>query len=84
MDSLDMYEYQKHNTQALTKLLAFFNGNKAQMAFTLGVSRNAVSQWFSKGQIGRKGAFAVDENKLIPFTKEQMRCDIKNWAVYKR
>lgn len=81
---MNMYDYKKQNREALTALLAFFNGNKAQLAFTLGVSRNAVSMWFTKGQIGRKGAFAADANKTVPFTKEQLRADIKNWSAYKK
>jgi hypothetical protein len=47
------------------------------------VSRNAVSIWFSKGKIGLKGAFNADLNKAVPFTKEQLRSDIKNWKAYK-
>lgn len=78
-----MFDYATQNREALENLLQYFNGNKAQMASTLGVSRNIVSTWFAKGRIGRKGAVAAGAIKAIPFTKEQLRPDVKNWDAYK-
>lgn len=78
-----MYEYEQGCKKALSDLLAFFNGNKTQMADTIGVSRNAVARWFRNGRIGRKGAMAIGKNKKIPFTKEDLRPDIKYWDNYR-
>ena len=78
-----MFDYKEQNQQALINLLKYFNGNKSQLATSLKVSRNVVSTWFLKGRIGRYGAMEADSNSKIPFTKEQLRSDIKNWSVYK-
>lgn len=68
---------------ALNELIAWTGGNKSQLARVCGVTRNAVSFWVSKGYIGRETAMAIDADKAIPFTKEQLRPDIKFWTVYK-
>jgi DNA-binding transcriptional regulator YdaS (Cro superfamily) len=77
-------EYKKQCQAALYALLDYFAGNKSQMATVLGVSRNAVTNWFMKGAIGKSSALAVDEDPMIPFTKEDLRPDVKYWAAYKR
>ena len=75
--------YELSNFKALTKLLDFFNGNKSQMAQVAKVSRNTVGMWFRVGRIGRPSAVRLGKNKSIPFTKEQLRDDIKIWDHYK-
>ena len=79
-----MYNYKQRCHESLLNLLAYFNGNKMQMASTIGVSRNVVTTWFSNGKIGRVGALLVDANESIPFSKEDLRPDIKNWSAYKK
>lgn len=60
-------------------------GTKAEMARRAGMSRNAVSYWFTRGQIGRAAAKKFGSMKTIPFTKEQLRPDIKDWIpMHKR
>ena len=63
---------------ALDQLLAHF-GTKAEMARQAKMSRNTVSYWFTRGQIGRVAAKRFGSMKSLPFTKEQLRPDIGNW-----
>jgi hypothetical protein len=63
----------------LHRLLDFF-GTKAEMARKFGVSTNAISYWFSRGQIGRFSAMKLNKMKSVPFTKESLRPDIMNWV----
>ena len=77
-------QYAHPCKQALDKLLAYFNGNKSQMAAACGVSRNAVSFWFSKGYIGRTSAMTIDADPTVPMSKEELRPDIKYWGAYKQ
>jgi hypothetical protein len=64
--------------QALELLLAHF-GSKAEMARQAKMSRNTVSYWFTRGQIGRVAAKKFGTMRAVPFTKEQLRPDIANW-----
>lgn len=64
--------------QALDSLLVYF-GTKAEMARHAKMSRNTVSYWFTRGQIGRMAAKKFGSMKTVPFTKEQLRPDIVNW-----
>jgi hypothetical protein len=64
--------------KALDLLLAHF-GTKAEMARQARMSRNTVSYWFTRGQIGRVAAKKFGSMKTLPFTKEQLRPDIANW-----
>jgi hypothetical protein len=64
---------------ALDLLLAHF-GSKAEMARQAKMSRNTVSYWFTRGQIGRVAAKKYGSMKTIPFTKEELRPDIKDWT----
>lgn len=79
-----MEDYKKACRLALTDLLAYYGGNKTQMAVATGVTRNAVSFWFTRGKIGRGTAMVVHKDPTIPFTREQLRPDIKVWSVYKQ
>jgi hypothetical protein len=55
------------------------------MARQAKMSRNTVSYWFTRGQIGRVAAKKFGSMKAIPFTKEQLRPDIKDWTpMHKR
>lgn len=76
--------YKEQCTAALYKLLDHFAGNKAQLAASVGVSRNAVSFWFSKGLVGRESAMLIDKDKTIPMSKEELRPDIKAWDAYQQ
>lgn len=64
--------------KALDLLLAHF-GTKAEMARQAKMSRNTVSYWFTRGQVGRMAAKKFGSMKHLPFTKEQLRPDIANW-----
>lgn len=77
-------KYAAQCEKALNELLDYFGGNKSQMAAACGVTRNCVSFWFSKKHIGRETALAIDMNPHIPFTKEQLRPDIKVWSIYRQ
>lgn len=70
--------YDEARRKALEDLLAYYGDNKTQLALAFGVSRNAVSYWFTRGRLGRKSAAGID-SMSIPFTREQMRPDIKIW-----
>ena len=78
-----MEDYKPACRKALNDLLAYFGGNKSQLAAAVGVTRNTVSFWFTRGQIGRSSAMTVHKSKSIPFTREQLRPDIKVWDIYK-
>lgn len=75
--------YAEDCKEALDKLLAWVGGNKSQLASLCGVTRNTVTFWFSKGYIGRDSAMVLGANPNVPFTKEQLRPDIKCWSIYK-
>jgi hypothetical protein len=64
---------------ALDSVHAHF-GSKAEMARKAGMSRNAVSYWFTRGQIGRIAALKFGKMRSIGMTKEDLRPDIKDWA----
>jgi hypothetical protein len=64
--------------QALELLLSHF-GTKAEMARQARMSRNTVSYWFTRGQVGRVAAKKFGSMKSLPFTKEQLRPDVANW-----
>ena len=64
--------------KALDMLLAHF-GTKAEMARQARMSRNTVSYWFTRGQVGRVAAKKFGSMKTLPFTKEQLRPDVANW-----
>ena len=64
--------------KALDMLLAHF-GTKAEMARQAKMSRNTVSYWFTRGQVGRVAAKKFGSMKTLPFTKEQLRPDIGTW-----
>ena len=65
--------------KALDMLLTHF-GTKAEMARQAKMSRNTVSYWFTRGQVGRVAAKKFGSMKTLPFTKEQLRPDIKDWT----
>ncbi len=75
--------YRPAAKKALDELLIFFGGNKSQLAKACGVTRNTVSFWFAKQYLGRDSAMVIDGRSDIPFTKEQLRPDIKVWSAYK-
>lgn len=75
----------KADCQEALDLLLVHMGTKAEMARQAKMSRNTVSYWFTRGQIGRVAAKKFGSMKAIPFTKEQLRPDIKDWTpMHKR
>jgi hypothetical protein len=78
MTSKKIKPFKVECRQALDTLLAHF-GTKAEMARQVKMSRNTVSYWFTRGQIGRVAAKKFGSMKALPFTKEQLRPDIANW-----
>ena len=70
--------YDELRRKALDDLLSYYGDNKTQLALAFGVSRNAISYWFTRGRIGRRSAELLDSMDT-PFTKEQLRPDIKIW-----
>lgn len=75
--------YLNNAQDALTGLLQFYNGNKSQMALGLGVTRVSIHNWLRRGYIGKKIAMVIDKRDDLPFTKEQLRPDVKIWDYYK-
>jgi hypothetical protein len=71
--------HKKECVEALHALLAHF-GTKAEMARQASMSRNTVSYWFTRGQVGRQAAIKFGKMKSVPFTKEQLRPDVVNWT----
>ena len=78
MTSKKVKPFKAECRQALDQLLAHF-GSKAEMARQAKMSRNTVSYWFTRGQIGRVAAKKFGSMRAVPFTKEQLRPDIANW-----
>ena len=70
------------NLKALRKLLVFFK-TKSAIGRSAEVSRNTVGQWFTRGAIGKQSAMFLDKKADVPFTKEQLRRDVKDWSKYK-
>lgn len=84
MTSKKIKPFKVECRKALDMLLAHF-GTKAEMARQAKMSRNTVSYWFTRGQVGRVAAKKFGAMKTPPFTKEQLRPDIKDWTpVVKR
>lgn len=79
MTSKKIKPFNAECRKALEELLARF-GTKAEMARHVKMSRNAVSYWFTRGQIGRVAAKKFGLMKTLPFTKEQLRPDIMDWT----
>jgi len=78
MTSKKIKPFKAECRQALELLLVHF-GTKAEMARQAKMSRNTVSYWFTRGQVGRVAAKKFGSMKALPFTKEQLRPDIANW-----
>lgn len=70
----------KAKCQKAMDLLLAHLGSKAEMARQAKMSRNTVSYWFTRGQIGRVAAKKFGSMKAIPFTKEELRPDIVDWT----
>jgi len=78
MTSKKVKPFKAECRQALDQLLVHF-GTKAEMARQAKMSRNTISYWFTRGQVGRVAAKKFGSMKALPFTKEQLRPDIVNW-----
>jgi hypothetical protein len=78
MTSKKIKPFKAECRKALELLLVHF-GTKAEMARQAKMSRNTVSYWFTRGQVGRVAAKKFGSMKALPFTKEQLRPDIGNW-----
>ena len=65
--------------KALDTLVEWQNGNAAELARVLGVSRVAVQRWKSvTGAIGRESAFVASLLPGCPLTFNEMRPDVAN------
>lgn len=76
--------YAAECRKALKSLLDYFNGSKAQASRVLKVHYQAVNAWHKAGRVGANTAWRIDSMPEIPFTKEELRPDIKDWSVYSR
>lgn len=74
--------YLTEASETLADLLQYYNGNKSQMASGLGVSRVSVHNWLRRGYIGKKVALEIDQRSDLPFSKENLRPDIKVWDYF--
>lgn len=74
--------YLDQAREALEDLLQYYNGNKSQMALGLGVTRVVVHNWLRRGYVGKKCALEIDKRDDLPFTKENLRPDVKVWTHY--
>jgi len=70
---------QEQQKSALGILWRTFEFNKSMLAKELGVSRQTVNNWFSRGRISATYAIIASEHKKVKITKEEMRPDVKEW-----
>lgn len=75
-------QYAAQSNAALYQLLDWCGGSWAQMARVLEVHYQAVMGFKAKGRVGARVAARIGRNRKIPFTREQMRPDIKDWSVW--
>lgn len=66
-----------------TKLLELIDyvGGQSQLARFLGVSKQAVNQWVSRGRISATAAIHVEALTGGVFRKEDLRPAVTNWIV---
>lgn len=76
--------YAEQNRAALQELYAWCGSSWAQVARVLGVHYQAVMGFKSKGRIGARTAARAGRSKKVPFTREQLRPDIKDWTVWEK
>lgn len=70
---------EQQQKTALGVLWRAFDFNKATLAKELGVSRQTVNNWFSRGRISATYAIIASEHPKVNITKEEMRPDVKEW-----
>lgn len=66
-----------------TKLLELIDyvGGQSQLARFLGVSKQAVNQWVSRGRISATAAIDAEELTGGVFRKEDLRPAVTKWIV---
>jgi len=62
-------------------LLIDWVGSKSRLASELGVTRQTVYQWVSRGRISATCAAKVDELTNGLFKKQNLRPDVIEWRV---
>jgi hypothetical protein len=76
-------EYQQSNAEALIKLVEHFDNNRSRLATALGVPPSNVFQWIRLNRVSKSGALRIDGMADLPFTKEELRGDVKDWSAVK-
>lgn len=71
-------QHKSQQAAYLIKLVAWA-GNQTVLANELGVSRQVVHGWLTRGRISATMAIKVEEITCGKFTKEQLRPDVKTW-----
>jgi len=67
---------------ALDKFLNHYDSHIPSVCKATGITYAAVSNWMKLGFIGYKACIEIDKNDNVPFTKEALRPDIKDWSVF--
>jgi len=67
------------NKEALYLFLDFFSNNATQISKYFNISVPTVSAWKARGRISRKMAERIHADETLPFSREQLRSDIRIW-----
>lgn len=67
---------------ALDKFLNHYDGHIPSVCAATGITYAAVTNWMKIGYVGYKACIEIDKNPDVPFTKEKLRPDIKDWKVF--
>ena len=74
-------EVKEQHRKALGTVWRCFDFNKSDIARALGVERQTVYLWFSRGKISATAAIKLEQHEKVKgvITKEEMRPDVKEW-----
>jgi DNA-binding transcriptional regulator YdaS (Cro superfamily) len=75
---LSFTEVTQRQKDNLHKLIAW-TGSQSRLAKQLGVSRQTVNNWISRGRISATAAIEVDRKTDGLFKKEDLRPDVVQW-----
>lgn len=78
-----LLEHQQSNAEALIKLIEHFDNNRSRLAAALGIPASNVFQWIRLNRVSKSGALRIDGMEDLPFTKEELRADVKDWSAIK-
>ena len=73
-------ELKRHQKEGLL-LLIEWHGSQVMLANRLGVSKQTVNNWVSRGRISAKSAIVAERITGKEFKKEQLRPDVIEWSV---